>query len=132
MDIEKRPQNGVFLIENWHLTDRLVYKSIFQTIIFLLPYVFVRLAIKPLYTLKLAWGRNLNKPSLMPPWWVYKNHGERSDLRLALFLFVLSCNGFDLCGVSVRLLAITLSRLLLPWSLILSGACYRTARRGRA
>ena len=45
----------------------------------------------------------------MPPWWVYKNHGERSDLRLALFLFVLSCNGFDLCGVSVRLLAITLS-----------------------
>lgn len=47
MDIEKRPQNGVFLIENWHLTDRLVYKSIFQTIIFLLPYVFVRLAIKP-------------------------------------------------------------------------------------
>ena len=65
----------------------------------------------------------------MPPWWVYKNHGERSDLRLALFLFVLSCNGFDLCGVSVRLLAITLSRLLLPWSLILSGACYRTARR---
>ena len=49
MDIEKRPQNGVFLIENWHLTDRLVYKSIFQTIIFLLPYVFVRLAIKPHY-----------------------------------------------------------------------------------
>ena len=81
-----------------------------------------------IYTLKLAWGGNLNKPSLMPPWWVYKNHGERSDLRLALFLFVLSCNGFDLCGVSVRLLAITLSRLLLPWSLILSGACYRTAR----
>ena len=83
-----------------------------------------------IYTLKLAWGRNLNKPSLMPPWWVYKNHGERSDLRLALFLFVLSCNGFDLCGVSVRLLAITLSRLLLPWSLILSGACYRTERDG--
>ena len=52
-----------------------------------------------IYTLKLAWGRNLNKPSLMPPWWVYKNHGERSDLRLALFLFVLSCNGFDLCGL---------------------------------
>ena len=35
----------------------------------------------------------------MPPWWVYKNHGERSDLRLALFLFVLSCNGFDLWGL---------------------------------
>ncbi|PCT36527.1 hypothetical protein BMR64_20920 [Escherichia coli] len=51
MDIEKRPQNGVFLIENWHLTDRLVYKSIFQTIIFLLPYVFVRLALKPRFRL---------------------------------------------------------------------------------
>ena len=48
MDIEKRPQNDVFLIENWHLTDKLVYESIFQTIIFLLPYVFVRLALKPL------------------------------------------------------------------------------------
>jgi len=29
MNIEKRPQNGVFLIENWHLTDGLVYESIF-------------------------------------------------------------------------------------------------------
>ena len=47
MYIGKRHQNGVFLIENWHLTDRLVYKSIFQTIIFLLPYVFVRLDLKP-------------------------------------------------------------------------------------
>ncbi|HAJ3312356.1 TPA: hypothetical protein MH270_27395 [Klebsiella pneumoniae] len=44
----------------------------------------------------------------MPPWWVYKNHGERSDLRLALFLCVSSCNGFDLCGVSVRLLGVSL------------------------
>ena len=43
-----------------------------------------------IYTLKLAWGRNLNKPSLMPPWWVYKNHGERSDLRLAFFFSCLS------------------------------------------
>ena len=25
----------------------------------------------------------------MPPWWVYKNHGERSDLRQALFLVCL-------------------------------------------
>lgn len=47
MDIEKRPQNSVFLIENWHLTDGLVYESIFQTKISLLPYVFVRLALKP-------------------------------------------------------------------------------------
>jgi len=35
-------------------------------------------------------------------------------------------------GVVSDLLAITLHRLLLPYSLILSGACYRTARRGRA
>jgi len=34
----------------------------------------------------------------MPPWWVYKNHGERSDLRLALFLCVLPSNGFDCVG----------------------------------
>lgn len=46
MDVEKRPQNGAFLIENWHLTDSLVYESIFQTKISLLPYVFVRLALK--------------------------------------------------------------------------------------
>lgn len=29
----------------------------------------------------------------MPPWWVYKNHGERSDLRQALFLCVSPCKG---------------------------------------
>ena len=51
-----------------------------------------------IYTLKLAWGRNLNKPSLMPPWWVYKNHGERSDLRLARFLCVSPCKRFDCVG----------------------------------
>ena len=35
----------------------------------------------------------------MPPWWVYKNHGERSDLRLARFLFVLPCKRFDCVGI---------------------------------
>jgi len=35
----------------------------------------------------------------MPPWWVYKNHGERSDLRLALFLCVLPCKRLDCVGV---------------------------------
>jgi len=35
----------------------------------------------------------------MPPWWVYKNHGERSDLRQALFLFVLPCKRFDFVGL---------------------------------
>lgn len=49
--MENRPENGVFLIsqdliENRQLSDNVVYKSIFQTIIFLLPYVFVRLALK--------------------------------------------------------------------------------------
>ena len=85
-----------------------------------------------IYTLKLAWGRNLNKPSLMPPWWVYKNHGERSDLRLALFSCLSYLATDSICVGLVSDFAITLSRLLLPWSLILSGACYRTARRGRA
>ena len=30
MEIEKCPQNSVYLIKNWHLTDSLVYESIFQ------------------------------------------------------------------------------------------------------
>jgi len=30
IDIVKRPQNGVFLVEKWHLQDKLVYKSIFR------------------------------------------------------------------------------------------------------
>ncbi|EFJ67797.1 hypothetical protein HMPREF9547_00960 [Escherichia coli MS 175-1] len=34
----------------------------------------------------------------MPPWWVYKNHGERSDLRLAHFLFFLPCKWLDCVG----------------------------------
>ena len=32
------------------------------------------------------------------PWWVYKNHGERSDLRPARFLFFLPCKRFDGVG----------------------------------
>ena len=39
---------------------------------------------------------------LMPPWWVYKNHGERSDLRLASFLVCLTLQKVRLCGCSVR------------------------------
>jgi len=35
----------------------------------------------------------------MPPWWVYKNHGERSDHRLARFLSVLPCKRFDCVGL---------------------------------
>ena len=35
----------------------------------------------------------------MPPWWVYKNHGERSDLRLARFLCLSPCKGLDCVGV---------------------------------
>ena len=35
----------------------------------------------------------------MPPWWVYKNHGERSDLRPARFLCVSPCKRFDCVGV---------------------------------
>ncbi len=35
---EKHPQNDVFLIEIWHLTDALVYESIFQTKNFSLLY----------------------------------------------------------------------------------------------
>lgn len=66
----------------------------------------------------------------MPPWWVYKNHGERSDLRLALLLFFLPRNGLDCVGVvsdmnhTSPLDAALFARL--------SGASYRTARRGRA
>nr|AAM92171.1 hypothetical protein [Erwinia amylovora] len=50
----------------------------------------------------------------MPPWWVYKKHGERSDLRLALFLFFLPCKGLDCVGAVSDFFAITLFRLLLP------------------
>ncbi len=39
-----------------------------------------------------------NKKILMPPWWVYKNHGERSDLRPARFLCVSPCKRFDCVG----------------------------------
>jgi len=56
---------------------------------------------------------NFAKEILMPPWWVYKNHGERSDLRLALFLCVLPCKRFDCVG-AVFDVWITLFRLLLP------------------
>lgn len=43
--------------------------------------------------------RNKDVKNLMPPWWVCKDHGERSDHRLALFLCVLPCKRFDCVGV---------------------------------
>ena len=35
----------------------------------------------------------------MPPWWVYKNHGERSDLRPARFCVSHPAKGSDCVGV---------------------------------
>lgn len=54
----------------------------------------------------------------------------------ATFVQLVSCFSYPAKGLMVWALCsrrrITLCRLLLPCSLILSGASYRTARRGRA
>ena len=98
MDIEKRPQNSVFLIENRHLTDGLVYESIFQTKISLLPYVFVRLALKPLLpgcnhsfnSILLAWenfripsGPHIDHPTSncqVRALWTYDENEQKKDI----------------------------------------------------
>ena len=72
-----------------------------------------------------------SKRILMPPWWVYKNHGERSDHRQARFLCISPCKRFDCVGAVSDAFNHTVP-LVAALGARLSGASYRTARRGRA
>ena len=62
---------------------------------------------------------------LMPPWWVHQENGS-----VATFVF-LTLQRFDCVGVVLTFENLTLP-LISALFAHLSGACYRTARRGRA
>ena len=60
---------------------------------------FLHVLVKGLRLFLTPWVCTYKKQKiLMPPWWVYKNHGERSDLRPARFLCVSPCKRFDCVG----------------------------------